>query len=1389
MRAMCGQQQASARGGAPSAAAAGAACRQRRPAAPPQRAGSLTGSSSSTSRRPCPARRLAAPPAAIPEERTLPEGADDEVAADAPSTRQRRGAPPPPPTAAQGGSLKAEAVASNREVSDKLIEVFRSKKPAEWRKLIAYSRQWPVLARGVLDRIEERAAEAAAAAGEEGGEAEEARELRKLGRRVATVHEELTVYQQLLDKFRAAPSRDWEGMVSLHRGAMGGEFFKYVDLKIRSAHDAEQEQEALVVLAAQLAALVEAFDRVQRDDQAMESAAESFSSLLEVGSLEEADKKIDELAASGKLDPALLLMMAKAYAGSKETDITREEVKDVMAHLYFKAKESFAQQAPKEVRILKYLLTVDSERDRAQLLAQAFEPGPQLEAGDVDYLCTTPPELMNTIENVLTLYDASRSKGTMAGEAASLMNPEVIEQLRTLQKQIRRQYLSPSAPAASTTGNATTAAAALPGPAWHEVDALLRRWPLRHGRQAKPAGAVPADLQLLLIHMTNKNAELHGVPVGIGPVLFRWFAFAHTFNKSAGQSNHDLQSPVPPCHFYVDHRYRILYIRNTKTAGTSISSTLGMKENPKACKEDPTRCYAKCKGKQVCMEYLWDAAQIQRVINEYTVFTFVRNPWARAISSWLHIHKHGLRDQCQDPFPVFAQAPSAYGAKCLVTQGMCCMKRFGWTLEHIEPQSRCLFTAGGRPVVDFIGSVENLDEDMQTLLDIINSRRPMGTEALTAPALPRLMVAAEKVTEGTDRARQYAELYMGANNTALHDVRSYFHADFSLLQYPSDIPWEADDYTRPASPPPPPPPPPERGPGQAASAREEPQQPQQQGAQHAAEIADASEFYRTHRDASGSRQKGRRAQPRGANYMWAAAAAAVWYRDASAVVAAALCVLVAAAALAVAARRTAGAGAGKPIPAPFPFWSDLVIEVTKTGDFPDLVALHAKHGPVFWWRLLGRRLLMVGSYEAVMTLLKGEYSIVEADHPPSVKALIGPEGLSNVTGKTHMRIKRLTMAAFTPKAVRGYLPRIQTAAEKLVSKWAAAGDVLVYQEMKLYAFRVAVELIVGFDSSWTDDSPQGFAASNALFKDWLAGLFSFPVAIPGTAFARGLKARRGLMQRIHASLDLLEARAAAQAARTAGGQAKGSHEGSAAEHQQQEQEQRTALSLLLDSRDESGAHLSRSQIADTVLVMLFAGHDTSATSLTRCFHHLHRHPEAVQRLRDEQAAVVAKHGPYITEAALEDMPYADGVVREALRITPIIAGFSRVAVQDFELCGYWIRKGTRLQCSLAQPLLTDPRWAGEAEPLRFSPERWMHGAAQKAGAWIPFGGGPRLCLGWLLAMAEMKALLAVVFRSPLTLTLLEPNEPWLFFPLARPKHGMPARFAGVPGGGPPAGKL
>ena len=64
-----------------------------------------------------------------------------------------------------------------------------------------------------------------------------------------------------------------------------------------------------------------------------------------MSSIEEADRKIDELAADGRLSPALLLTMAKAYAGVKDTDMTKEEVKDIMAHLYFKARQLLAMSS------------------------------------------------------------------------------------------------------------------------------------------------------------------------------------------------------------------------------------------------------------------------------------------------------------------------------------------------------------------------------------------------------------------------------------------------------------------------------------------------------------------------------------------------------------------------------------------------------------------------------------------------------------------------------------------------------------------------------------------------------------------------------------------------------------------------------------------------------------------------------------------------------------------------------------------------------------------------------------------------------------------------------------------------------------------------------------
>lgn len=81
--------------------------------------------------------------------------------------------------------------------------------------------------------------------------------------------------------------------------------------------------------------------------------------------MEEADKRIDELSSSGRLDPALMLTMAKAYSAAKDTDYTREEVKDVMAHLYFKVAAKPFIDGSMHVQLVRWTLASFQQREKA----------------------------------------------------------------------------------------------------------------------------------------------------------------------------------------------------------------------------------------------------------------------------------------------------------------------------------------------------------------------------------------------------------------------------------------------------------------------------------------------------------------------------------------------------------------------------------------------------------------------------------------------------------------------------------------------------------------------------------------------------------------------------------------------------------------------------------------------------------------------------------------------------------------------------------------------------------------------------------------------------------------------------------------------------------------
>ncbi|KAK9840732.1 hypothetical protein WJX81_001023 [Elliptochloris bilobata] len=327
----------------------------------------------------------------------------------------------------------AEAQKDQRETADKLIAVFQERDTDGWRRLIASSRLWPTLADGVFKRLDERVAAAPS-----GSDARAA--LRRFARRLRSVAEETRAHAATLAAFEGTPGGEWEALAVKRRRDLTAEFFEYLQTLAAAAGDDLARREELAAMGARLAALATATDKAEEDLAAQQAAAQELKSLLEVESMEEADKRLDDLAAQGRLNPALLLMMAKAHAAAKESSYTKEEAKDVMAHLYFKAKESFAAQQPPEVRIMKHLLSLDDPAQRRAALGEAFTPGAQVAIATQDYLTTTPEALLRAVEAVLGAYAGSRGGGTMLGQASALVDPQVITRLGELRDAIRRDF-------------------------------------------------------------------------------------------------------------------------------------------------------------------------------------------------------------------------------------------------------------------------------------------------------------------------------------------------------------------------------------------------------------------------------------------------------------------------------------------------------------------------------------------------------------------------------------------------------------------------------------------------------------------------------------------------------------------------------------------------------------------------------------------------------------------------------------------------------------------------------------------------------------------------------------------------------------------------------------
>lgn len=225
------------------------------------------------------------------------------------------------------------------------------------------------------------------------------------------------------------------------------------------------------------------------------------------------------------------------------------------------------------------------------------------------------------------------------------------------------------------------------------------------------------------------------------------------------------------------------------------------------------------------------------------------------------------------------------------------------------------------------------------------------------------------------------------------------------------------------------------------------------------------------------------------------------------------------------------------------------------------------------------------------------------------------------------------------------------------------------------------------------------------------------------------------------------------------------------ERRQDGQDRGDLLSTLVFAKTEDGEAMTDKEIRDQAMTLFFAGHETTAHAMTWAWYLLARHPHVTARLQADIDAVT--QGRRLTIADLKSLPYLDQVVKEAMRILPSVWVFIKQPVEDAVIRGVTIPKGSPV---LISPYVThhDSRWFPSPEtfdPDRFSPER---AASIPNGAYIPFSGGQRVCIGRNFAMMEARLIIGSLVQR------LQPKVPDDLVPVKQamlsmqPLHGLPA---------------
>ncbi|CAG5134834.1 unnamed protein product [Candidula unifasciata] len=407
---------------------------------------------------------------------------------------------------------------------------------------------------------------------------------------------------------------------------------------------------------------------------------------------------------------------------------------------------------------------------------------------------------------------------------------------------------------------------------------------------------------------------------------------------------------------------------------------------------------------------------------------------------------------------------------------------------------------------------------------------------------------------------------------------------------------------------------------------------------------------------------------------------------------------------------------------------------------------HAKYGDIYKTHILGRPMIRVSGASNIRSLLNREPHQLTMSTPTSAKRIFGEQSVAVVTGQKHRSMKKKLSTCVTYQRLVDYIPCIQETMRSHILSWCSKEEVLGFMVCEELMCDIMLEIALGWRKEHDVDGQV-----RAAFLTINRNLISLPVKIPGGGFYKAIKAKKIIVDFVKKRL-----------------------------YSKGDKDHVCMLDILLISYGEEEG-LTEEEIIDNTVTFLLAGTGTTSSALSSSLMMLGKHPEVLTDIRkelDSKGLLNAESGIDLNYELIQSLDSCQSVCKEVLRLHPPVGGSFRQAQTTLDVGGYRIPKEWKVMYGVRETQFSTTVFENRE---MFFPQRWMDKTLEEtlrtsaSCSYMPFGSGPRLCLGKSLALMEMTIFLVELARLVMW-KLHNPNAKVIHLPVTKANDNLPVSF-------------